>query len=149
MEAIEFLGKPLDEGIRYFGSSASLYSDDMTPGEDVYLEVQSRGVCFIADDKGTIWCVQLFGAGKDDSYAAYSGNLYGGVKLSDSRQTVRTKLGEPDDTAPGKMEAGDSAECEYPWDIFDTSKYNIHCEYSADASGILLMTVQASNRSVM
>ncbi|UTY59329.1 hypothetical protein [Massilia sp. erpn] len=144
-----FIGKLLDEAIEHFGPLASLYSDDMSPGEDVYLEIPSQGICFIANDKSVIWCVQFFGEGKDNAYSPYSDELYGGIKLSDSRQMVRTKLGSPYESALGKEEVGDAAQCLYPWDIFDVPKYNIHCEYSYDASRILLITLQASNNSMI
>ncbi|NVE01762.1 hypothetical protein [Massilia sp. BJB1822] len=148
MKDAHFIGKTLDESIEHFGSLASLYSDGMWPGEDVYLEIPSQGICFIANNKGVIFCIQLFGDGKDETYSTYSGEVYNGIKLSDSREMTRTKLGQPYDSTLGKAEIGDAEHCFYPWDIFSTPKFNIHCEYSHDASRILLVSIQAKSNSM-
>lgn len=137
MKISDFLGKQVDDVISVFGKEVTLSDDETIFLNDIYLEIPQRGICLISDrQSGEIYCAQLFGPDKDDSYEAFSGHVNGDLFFSDSQDAVRGKLGAPYKSSTGGSHVGN------PWDLFVYSNFRIHCEYAPDGSRIFLISLQ-------
>jgi len=96
MVAEELFGKRLQDPaiqrlIKNSGVPPSMFDAD----ERTYCSLKEKGVTLILD-RGALDGIQFFAEGRDPEFASFEGELPFGLKFSDSAESARRKLGEPE-----------------------------------------------------
>lgn len=104
---------------------------------DTFFKSRASGLEVLVDATGGVQAVFLFGPGCEEG-PEYRGELPLGLSFSDSREKVRSMLGEPDETGEGEVYLG---EVVYPWDKYRQDGYSVHARYTLDKQGIDRITL--------
>jgi hypothetical protein len=117
---------------------------DLLIVEDVddrqYLEYPERGISIVIEDS-IAKTIQLHAQGTSPDYAQYSGSLPGNLQFSSSRGQARRVFGAPERSQKGTAGEGILGGYLNPWDRFNLRDRSVHLEYTANATGIRLVSI--------
>jgi hypothetical protein len=108
------------------------------------LFVRSKATKFLKDGSLLIVAIHFYTEGYE-GYHAYTGELPDGVKFSDSKETVRAKLGTPSKSGGGNKAFGKV----WPyWDRYDYSGYSVAAQYNAKEDVDIFMLIWSEHHTV-
>jgi hypothetical protein len=107
-------------------------------GETPFINSHANGISFRLDQDQKIDAIFLYAQGVED-FAAYDGALPAGRSFSNTREDVRAALGEP--SFSGEAGGAGIMAIDYSFDRFENDHHYIRFEYTAEASGIRLVTI--------
>jgi hypothetical protein len=138
VDAIEFLRLDMKAVASLLAAAASISPEPIEQIEDrLYLSVPDIGTSFAAGLDGQIDSVFLHSA-CHEGHSQYPFQLPEGLSFSDSRDTVRGRLGEPVATGGPVSFVQGSINCA-GWDRFARPTHSIHVQYADH--GIELVTL--------
>jgi hypothetical protein len=148
MSIISLLGKDPQDAVDLLGTAYVTPEEDRVEGERVYLEYPRKGISLILNERGLIFCVQLYGEGTDANYVCFESEVLEGVSLSSARSEVRSALGVPIRSSEGAAGKGLFGRYLFAWDKYDIDFCGFHFEYSEDLSHIRLVSIENANLGI-
>jgi hypothetical protein len=140
MNTTDLLGMAAAQVIEIYGEKSLISQDELSEEDVRHIEMPSLGLAIVLENKQAE-CVQLFGEGADPEYSKFAGEIFGELRFTDSRTTVRSFFGSPAEYDNGGAGRGFLGDFLKPWDAFFIGQYRYHFEYSQDAERINLVSI--------
>lgn len=142
MKISEMLGKSVAELVEIYHGQYVLDDEDELDDEDLrYLEVRTKGICFVLNEAGQARTVFLYAKDTDSDYQPFTGAFLGDFKFSDSRATVRSRLGNPIEFRDPSADYGVLGRPVKPWDVYFIGEYRYHFAYTSEVDSIEMVTI--------
>jgi len=107
-------------------------------GDLTYLDYRDYGVSFMFNERACLEAIFFYSEGYE-GHAGYVGSLPGGIDFHETKDAVRTKLGDP--VSCGGGEVGILGKLIPPWEQYDCGEYRMTTQYDSGNGGVNLVTV--------
>jgi hypothetical protein len=139
---ISLLGKTLEE----VAASSFLKSLKEKPrskrgANGYYMSLEKSGVEFATSFDAAVTSIFCYGEGREKKYKQFQGVLPENVQFSDSRASIRKRLGKPSFSGEAKVDPTFGKQ--NPWDTYDRAAYRLVIEYSEREDRIVLVGISS------